>query len=95
LGRNSPTVGTGTLLVSSGYFRKSPASTPRKPGFSPFSARTRLAGWSDHVALLGGRATREMHNEGHEEKHEEHKEDNLRNPRCGTCNTSEAEGSCD
>jgi hypothetical protein len=36
-----------------------------------------------------------MHNEGHEEKHEEHKEDNLRNPRCGTGNTSEAKGSCD
>jgi len=80
--------------VSSGYFGKSPANTPRKPGF--FSARTRWAGsWSDHVALLGGRATREMHNEGHEEKHEEHKEDKLRNPRCGTGNTSEAEGGCD
>ncbi len=45
--------------------------------------------------LLGGRATREMHNERHEEKHEEHKEDNLRNTRCGTGNTSEAEGGRD
>ena len=46
-------------------------------------------------APLGGRAAREMHNEGHEEKHEEHKEDNLRYTRCGTGNTSEAEGGRD
>jgi hypothetical protein len=44
---------------------------------------------------LGSRTSGEMHNEGHDEKHEKHKEDNLCYTRCGTGNTSEAQGSRD